>query len=59
MENPLGIKRFGPVTLYVENAAAEAERLSTMLGMDITYVPEGTEPIFALEANDTKFILDE
>ncbi|MFM1846786.1 MAG: 4-hydroxyphenylpyruvate dioxygenase [Pseudomonadota bacterium] len=58
MENPLGIKRFGPVTLYVENAAAEAERLSTMLGMDITYVPEGTEPIFALEANDTKFILD-
>jgi 4-hydroxyphenylpyruvate dioxygenase len=58
MENPLGIKRFGPVTLYVENASGEAERLAKMLGMDITYVPDGAEPIFGIEANDTLFILD-
>lgn len=58
MENPLGIKRFGPVTLYVENAQEQAERLSKMLGMDITYIPAGAEPIFGIEANDTLFILD-
>lgn len=58
MDNPLGIKRFGPITFYVRNAQAEAERLSQMLGMDITYVPQGAEPIFALEANDVCFILD-
>ncbi|NDC38899.1 MAG: hypothetical protein EBZ48_12755 [Proteobacteria bacterium] len=56
--NPLGIKRFGPVTLYVENAPAEAERLSKMLGMDITYVPQGNDPIFGIEANDVLFVLD-
>jgi 4-hydroxyphenylpyruvate dioxygenase len=58
MKNPLGIKRFGPVTFCVKDAKAEAERLSHMLGMDITYVPEGTEPIFGIEAHDTLFILD-
>jgi 4-hydroxyphenylpyruvate dioxygenase len=58
MENPLGIKRFGPITLYVENAQGEAERLSKMLGMDIAYVPDGEEQIFGIEANDTLFILD-
>lgn len=57
-KNPLGIKRFGPVTLYVENAPAEAERLSKMLGMDISYVPEGADQIFGIEANDVLFILD-
>lgn len=57
-QNPLGIKRFGPVTLYVENAQAEAERLSKMLAMDISHVPEGNEPIFGIESNDVLFILD-
>lgn len=56
--NPLGIKRFGPVTLYVDSAQSEAERLSKMLGMDIAYVPEGPEPIFGIEAGDVLFILD-
>ncbi len=58
MDNPLGIKRFGPLTLYVRDAQAEAERLSRTLGMDITYVPSGKEPIFGLQANDVLFILD-
>jgi 4-hydroxyphenylpyruvate dioxygenase len=58
MNNPLGIKRFGPVTFYVKDAVSEAERLSSMLGMDITYVPDGNEPIFGIEANDVLFILD-
>ena len=56
--NPLGIKRFGPVTLYVENAQAEAERLSQMLAMEISYVPEGKEQIFGIESSDVLFILD-
>jgi len=56
--NPLGIKRFGPVTLYVEDAQSEAERLSKMLGMDITYTPQGQEPIYGIEAGDVLFILD-
>lgn len=58
MENRAGIKRFGPITFRVKNAAAEAERLSKMLGMDITYIPAGAEQIFAIEANDVLFILD-
>jgi len=58
MDNLLGIKRFGPVTFYVEDAAHEVERLATLLGMDIAYVPAGTDPIFGLEAADTLFILD-
>ena len=58
MDNPLGIKRFGPITFYVKEAHAEAERLSKMLGMDIAYIPKGSEPIYALEANDVCFILD-
>lgn len=57
-ENPLGIKRFGPITFFVKDAASEAKRLSNLLGMEITYVPSGDEPIFGLEANDTLFILD-
>ncbi len=58
MDNPLGIKRFGPVTFYVQNAAAEAERLSKLLGMKIAYVPSGNAPIYGLEAGDVLFILD-
>ena len=57
-DNPLGIKRHGPVTLYVQNALSEAERLSAMLGMDIAYVPEGDQEIYGIEANDVLFILD-
>jgi 4-hydroxyphenylpyruvate dioxygenase len=58
MLNPAGIKRFGPLTFYVKDAASEAERLSQMLGMDITYVPSGEAQIFGIEANDVLFILD-
>ncbi len=58
MENPLGIKRFGPLTFYVKDAQSEAERLATMLGMNLAYVPSGTEQIFGVEANDVLFILD-
>jgi 4-hydroxyphenylpyruvate dioxygenase len=58
MINPAGIKRFGPLTFYVKDAAGEAKRLSQMLGMDITYVPSGENQIFGIEANDVLFILD-
>jgi len=58
MLNPAGIKRFGPLTFYVKDAASEAERLSQMLGMDITYVPSGDAQVFGIEANDVLFILD-
>ncbi|MCB0330386.1 MAG: VOC family protein [Bdellovibrionales bacterium] len=57
-KNPLGMKRFGPVTLNVQNAQGEAERLSKLLGMDIAYIPEGNDQIFGLEAEDVLFILD-
>lgn len=58
-ENPLRMKRFGPVTLFVEDAQGEAERLSELMGMDIAYVPEKEdEPVFGIEANDVLFILD-
>lgn len=58
MNNPAGIKRFGPLTFFVKDAAQEATRLSKMLGMDIAYVPAGADQIFGLEANDVLFILD-
>ncbi len=61
MDNPLGIKRFGPITFYVHDARAEAERLSKMLGMEISYVPVDPskgEHLFALELGDVLFILD-
>lgn len=58
MENRVGIKRFGPVTFYVKDAAAEAERLSHLLAMDIAYVPAGRDPVFGVQANDVLFILD-
>lgn len=58
MDNPAGLRRFGPITFFVKDAAAEAERLSKMLGMDIAYVPAGNDPIFGLEASDVLFILD-
>ena len=58
MDNPLGIKRFGPITFYVKDSQGEAERLSKMLGMDIAYVPSGREQIFGVEADDVLFILD-
>jgi 4-hydroxyphenylpyruvate dioxygenase len=58
MNNPLGIKRFGPLTFYVKHAQAEAERLASMLGMNISYVPAAAEPIYGIEANDVLFILD-
>jgi 4-hydroxyphenylpyruvate dioxygenase len=58
MNNPLGIKRFGPLTFYVKHAQAEAERLAAMLGMNISYIPSGSEPIYGLEAHDVLFILD-
>jgi 4-hydroxyphenylpyruvate dioxygenase len=58
MNNPLGIKRFGPITFCVKDAQAEAERLSQMLGMDITYIPEGAEQVFGIEAHDVLFIFD-
>ena len=58
MDNPLGIKRFGPITLYVKNARHEAERLSKMLGMEIAYTPSGSDQIYGLQAHDVLFILD-
>ena len=58
MNNPLGIKRFGPLTFYVKHAQAEAERLASMLGMNISYIPSGSEQIYGIEANDVLFILD-
>jgi 4-hydroxyphenylpyruvate dioxygenase len=58
MLNPVGIRRFGPLTFYVKDAASEAERLSNMLGMDIAYVPSGDAQIFGIEANHVLFILD-
>jgi 4-hydroxyphenylpyruvate dioxygenase len=61
MDNPLAIKRFGPVTFYVHNARDEALRLSKMLGMEIAYVPEigGDEGhVYGLEQDDVLFILD-
>jgi len=58
-DNPLRMKRFGPVTLYVEDARGEAERLSELMGMDIAYVPEKEEePVYGIEAEDVLFILD-
>ncbi len=58
MSNPLGIKRFGPITIYVQNAEHEAQRISEMLAMDIAYVPSGPDQVFALRARDVLLILD-
>jgi 4-hydroxyphenylpyruvate dioxygenase len=58
MVNPAGIKRFGPLTFYVQDAEREAERLSQMLGMEVSYVPSGEAQVFGIEANDVLFILD-
>lgn len=55
--NPLGIRRFGPITFYVTDAAAEASRLGNLLGMEIAYKNSGSD-CFGLQCNDTIFILD-
>jgi 4-hydroxyphenylpyruvate dioxygenase len=56
--NPLGIRKFGPVTFYVKDSASEAKRLSHMLGMDITHIPENNSGVYVLNCNDATFILD-
>jgi 4-hydroxyphenylpyruvate dioxygenase len=58
MNNPLGIKRFGPITLYVHDAAHEAQRLSKMLGMEVTYTSPGNPSVYGIQAHDALFILD-
>src|SRR5262245_49143234 len=58
MENQLGIKRLGTINFYDQKDAAEAERLSKLLGMKIGYVPSGSDPIYGLESGDVLFIFD-
>jgi 4-hydroxyphenylpyruvate dioxygenase len=58
MDNPLGIKRFGPITMYVQDAQAEAERLSKILGMSISYIPSGNDKVFGIQSKDVLFIID-
>lgn len=58
IENPLGIKRFGPITFCVKNAMSEARRLSIALGMKISFVPEGSNQMYGLSAGNVDFILD-
>ncbi len=57
-KNPLGMKRFGPVVLYVQDAEAESKRLAQLLNMKVTYQPSGEDSIFGIEANDVLFVLD-
>lgn len=58
MKNPLGIKRFGPITMYVQDAASEATRLSKMLGMEITYTSPENPSVYGIQAHDVLIILD-
>lgn len=57
-QNPLGIKRFGPIVFFVSDAQQEAERLASLLGMQQAYIPSGAEQVFGLICDDTTFILD-
>lgn len=59
MNNPLGIKRFGPITFYVHDAQHEANRLSRLLKMDLAYTPSnGHTQIYGIRSNQVIFIFD-
>lgn len=57
-QNSLGIRRFGPLTFYVDDAETESTRLSRMLQMNVAYVPENGSQIFGLKRHDAIFLLD-
>jgi 4-hydroxyphenylpyruvate dioxygenase len=58
-KNPLGIKRFGPVVMYVHDAAFEAHRLAQLLAMKVAYSPaEEDGAVYGIAANDVLFIFD-